>query len=193
MSEIVFDLETKRMSYEVEGGLQNKGALGLSVAVTWDDSHGFRDWLERDAQTLLRELSLHDKVIGFNILGFDYEVLAAYEPDVWRLLRNKTSDLMYNLWHALGHRVSLVSVAEATLGRRKTGTGEDAVRWFQQGKVDLVLDYCRTDVELTRDIYKYGLEHGCVYYMALGRPSRVEVQKGLWQLGINGDRKWVGW
>ncbi len=193
MSEIVFDLETKKMSYEVEGGLQNKGELGLSVAVTWDDNHGFRDWLEQDTEALVRELSLYDKVIGFNVLGFDYEVLAAYEPSVWRLLRKKTADLMYYLWHTLGHRVSLDSVAEATLGRRKTGTGEDAVRWFQQGKVDLVLDYCRTDVELTRDIYNYGLEHGCVYYMAQGRPSRVEAQKGMWQLGINGDRKWVGW
>ncbi|GAF99831.1 unnamed protein product, partial [marine sediment metagenome] len=105
MSEIVFDLETKKMSYEVEGGFQNKGEFGLSVAVTWDDNHGFRDWLEKDAQALVKELSLYDKVIGFNVLGFDYEVLATYDPDVQRLLRNKTCDIMYCLWQVLEHRV----------------------------------------------------------------------------------------
>lgn len=178
MAEIVFDLETKWMSYEVEGGFQNIGGFGLSVAVSWDDHHGFRNWLEQDAQALVKQLSLYDRVIGFNLLGFDYEVLAAYESDVKRLLSNKTLDLMYYLRDMLGHRVKLDDVAEATLGRRKTSSAEDAVKWFRQGKVDLTLSYCRTDVELTRDIYRYGIDHGYVYYLAKGRPSRVKVQEG---------------
>ncbi|GAG47747.1 unnamed protein product, partial [marine sediment metagenome] len=37
--------------------------------------------------------------------------------------------------------------------------------------------YCRNDVDLVRDIYKYGLEHGCVYYMKWGEPLQVKVHE----------------
>ena len=35
--EIFFDLETLRLSHEVEGGWSNIAQFGLAVAVTWDD------------------------------------------------------------------------------------------------------------------------------------------------------------
>ena len=78
MNEIFFDLETPRWSDEVEGGWSNIPAFGLSLAVTWDDRNGFRVWFENDAIMLVKELDQADKVIGFNIVRFDYEVLSAY-------------------------------------------------------------------------------------------------------------------
>ncbi len=55
------------------------------------------------------------------------------------------------------------------------GTGYEAVSWFQEGKIKEVINYCRQDVELTREIYEYGREHGLIYYCPT-RGVRIEVK-----------------
>ena len=55
------------------------------------------------------------------------------------------------------------------------GTGFEAVGWFQGGKIKEVIEYCRQDVELTREIYEYGREHGLIYYCPT-RGVRIEVK-----------------
>ncbi len=47
--------------------------------------------------------------------------------------------------------------------------------WFQEGKIKEVINYCRQDVELTREIYEYGREHGLIYYCPT-RGVRIEVK-----------------
>ncbi|MCP4515484.1 MAG: hypothetical protein GY824_09680, partial [Delftia sp.] len=42
--------------------------------------------------------------------------------------------------------------------------GVQAVRWFRQGEVDKVLDYCQRDVQVTREVYEFGKRHGFVRY-----------------------------
>ena len=44
VTEIYLDVETQRLSSEVPGGWNNIRAFGVSVAVTWDEPAGFRDW-----------------------------------------------------------------------------------------------------------------------------------------------------
>ncbi len=39
--EIYFDVETLRLSHEVEGGWSNIARFGLAVAVTWDAQNAF--------------------------------------------------------------------------------------------------------------------------------------------------------
>jgi len=172
---IFFDLETQRWSTEVEGGWSNIRGFGLSIAVSWDKGHGFRDWSESKVQELIKELAQFGTIIGFNLLKFDYEVLSGYADDVHMLLDGKTFDILADLTNRLGHRVSLEDVASATLGRGKLGTGCDAVRWFREGKLKEVTDYCQRDVELTREIYEYGREHGLVYYPRRGEKAEVRV------------------
>jgi len=167
---VVLDLETKRLAREVGGWVPER--MGLAVAVTWDEENGFREWFEKDTEALVLELSDFKRVVGFNVLRFDYRVLATYHPNVSQLLTAKTVDILADVYEALGFRISLDNMARATLGRVKTGTGDQAVtgtgdqavRWWRQGKRDLVIDYCREDAELTRDIYAYGLSHGVIYY-----------------------------
>ena len=177
--EIFFDLETKLWSTEVEGGFSNISAFGMSVAVTWNDEHGFQIWLEKDASELVKELERADKVIGFNSVGFDYEVLSAYVPNVHDSLDGKSFDILVDIYRRLGFRVSLDNICSATLGKGKIGSGRDAVEWFRQGQIEKVVEYCQRDVELTREIYRYGQEHGFVCYPRFEQPVELPVDWGI--------------
>ncbi len=173
--EIFFDLETKLWSTEVEGGFSNISAFGMSVAVTWDDENGFRTWLENDASELVKELDRADKVIGFNSVSFDYEVLSAYNPNVHELLDGKSFDILDDIKDRLGFRVKLDDIGLATLSKGKSGNPEDAIKWFRQGQIDKLVSYCQTDAELTRDIYRFGQEHNFICYPRMGQSLELPV------------------
>lgn len=175
LMEIFFDLETKLWSTEVEGGFSNIPAFGMSVAVTWDDGKGFQTWLEKDASELVKELERADKVIGFNSVGFDYEVLSAYVPNVHDLLDRKSFDILADIYRRLGFRLSLEVICSTTLGKSKLAKAEDAIKWYRQGEIDKVVSYCQTDVELTRELYQFGQEHGFVCYPQSGQCIEVPV------------------
>ena len=180
LMEIFFDLETKLWSTEVEGGFSNIPAFGMAAAVTWNDGDGFRTWLEKDAAELVKVLEREDKVIGFNSVGFDYEVLSAYVPNVHDLLDGKSFDILADIYRRLGFRVSLDNICSATLGKSKLATAEDAIKWWRQGQIEKVVEYCQMDVELTRDIYRYGQEHGFVCYPRSGQLIELPVD---WRIG----------
>lgn len=176
LKEIFFDLETQKWSDEVEGGWDNIRDFGLSVAVTyWNDSNNFQRWLENDATQLVREMEQADKIVGFNIIRFDYEVLSAYVPNVHELLDDKSFDILVDLKTRLGFRPSLENICSATLGKGKSGSGRDALEWFRQGQIEKVVTYCQKDVELTREIYRYGQTHGLIHYLDMGQPDEVAV------------------
>ena len=179
MTEIYLDVETQRLSGEVQGGWNNIQAFGLAVAVTWDGPAGFRDWYEADAVRLIDALAAFDRVVTFNGVRFDLEVLAAYGNV--RPLRAKSLDILKDLERRLGFRPKLQDLARATLGKDKTGSGPDAVLWWRSGDAILrqrVVDYCRMDVELLRDIVAYGRREGFVQVPSLGKDRTVYVAWG---------------
>ncbi|MBN2240408.1 MAG: ribonuclease H-like domain-containing protein [Dehalococcoidales bacterium] len=173
--EIFFDVETKKLNEEVEGGWKNVPAFGMALSVTWDADNGFRTWMEEDASALVEELSQSEKIIGFNNIGFDNKVLSAYVPETQNLLNPKSFDMLSDIHKRLGFRVSLDNLCAATLGANKIADARDAVYWFREGKIDKVVEYCEKDVELTRDLYRYGQENGCILYPKYGRPVRLPV------------------
>jgi DEAD/DEAH box helicase domain-containing protein len=176
VSEIYLDVETQRLSSEVPGGWNNIRAFGLSVAVTWDDRAGFREWHESDASRLIEELAAFDRLVTFNGVRFDLEVLAAYGNV--QVLRGKTLDILKDLERRLGFRTKLQDLARATLGKGKTGSGLDAVAWWRSGDPVLqrrVVEYCRMDVELLRDIVAHGRRDGFVKVPSSGKDRTVYV------------------
>ena len=179
MKEIYLDVETQRLADEVQGGWDNIRAFGLSVAVTWDAAHDFREWYEDDAVRLIGELSGFERIVTFNGDRFDLEVLSAY-GDV-AALRQKSVDILRDLKRRLGFRVSLQAVAQSTLGRQKTGSGVDAVAWWRSGDPILrrrVADYCRMDVEILRELVAYGRREGFVKVPSRGKELTVFVAWG---------------
>lgn len=169
-SEIYFDVETLRLSYEVDGGWSNIQAFGLAVAVTWDEKHGFRDWFEKDAKKLIAEMTNFDRIVSFNGNRFDFSVLRGYSSVDCLLPRS--FDVLELLHRQLGYRVKLDQLARDTLGTKKAGDGLDAVRWWREGKQAKVVKYCRKDVQILRDLVDHGRREGHVVL----ENTRVQVQ-----------------
>jgi DEAD/DEAH box helicase domain-containing protein len=173
-----FDLETQRLADEV-GGWGNVHLMRLAVGVVYDkNSNGFEVFAEEEVENLIERLRGFDLVVGFNVKRFDYRVLAAYTGFDFRQL--PTFDILEDIYQRLGFRLSLGHLAEQTLGKAKTADGIQAVRWLREGKLDAVVDYCRDDVTITKDLFDFGLSHGYLVYKTRdGQAVRLPVNWDL--------------
>ncbi len=174
MNLVYFDLETQKLFEEVGG--RDPSKLLLACGVTWSTARNdFAVYWEQDAAALIAELKSADRVIGFNILSFDYEVLKPYAPNE-NLRSIRSTDMLQDIYRALGFRLSLDSLAKATLGTTKSADGLQSVKWFRAGELDKVAEYCKADVDITRRVYEFGCDHGYVqYYSKLGSKLKVSV------------------
>lgn len=164
MLQIFLDVETKNIFDEVGGFFPEK--LGISFVglyVREGFSQGeFQSYFENDLDKLFPLLEKADVVIGFNINGFDMPVLNSYYQS--NIERIPTMDLLEKIKLQAGHRISLNAVAQETLGVGKLGDGLDAIKYFRSGDFESLEKYCLKDVEITRDLYDYGLKHGYVKF-----------------------------
>ena len=171
---LVFDLETQR-SFSDVGGRSGMRELGMSVGVVYsfkDDR--FRGYLESEVGALVDELRAAELVVGFNLLGFDYEVLKGYRDIPFDAV--PTLDIMFHLQDRLGFRPKLDSVAQATLGTPKSADGLQALAWWKEGRLDLIEKYCTDDVRITRDVYLFGRRNRHVLVSRYsGGPIKVDV------------------
>ena len=84
--------------------------------------------------------------------------------------------MLQDIYRTLNFRLSLDSIARATLGATKTADGVKSVQWFRIGELEKVAEYCKADVDITRRVYEFGREHGFVYYYSrLGSKLKVSV------------------
>ncbi len=159
---VYFDLETQKSADEV-GGWSHISDMRMSVGVLYGTGWGeYRIYDERRVDDLIADLRRADLIVGFNHLRFDYEVLHGYTPFDFRQL--PTLDLMVDLQKTLNHRLSLDAVASASLGVEKTAEGLQAIRWFKEGKLLEIAEYCCYDVKITRAVHEFGIEHRQVFY-----------------------------
>jgi DEAD/DEAH box helicase domain-containing protein len=170
---VVFDLETQRDIASV-GGRGFLERLGLSVAVAYNmDERRFFHYDESQVNDLVDQLQRASLVVGFAIKGFDLRVLSAYTTvNLWQL---PCCDLLEEIERSLGHRVSLDSLARQTLGIRKSADGTLALKWWREGRLDLLRDYCQQDVDVTRRLWEYGRAHGHLWYWDQKRRQRRPV------------------
>ena len=163
MYEVILDLETQRAFSE--SGKYDPRTLGVSYVGICRRQMAAQDrnagevlgFFENEVVELWPILEQADRIIGFNILGFDFPVLSAYyHGDVSSF---RTLDILEEVKKQAGHRVSLNAIAKETLGRQKSGSGLDALTYYEQGKLDELAKYCLDDVRITRDVYDYGLAH----------------------------------
>ena len=174
---LVVDVETQH-SFEEVGGRDRLADLKVSLVGVYSyATDQFRVYLEAELPELLEPIRRAQQIIGFNIRRFDYPVLAPYLPLPFEQL--PTLDLMEEVTQRLGHRVSLDSLATATLGTGKTGHGLEAIRLFRAGEIQKLSDYCLSDVRLTRDLYEFGAQHGELFYSKAGQRQRIPVSWGM--------------
>jgi DEAD/DEAH box helicase domain-containing protein len=161
---LVFDLESQRLADEV-GGWSNIAAMGFAAGVTLEVETGnLRVFLEQDLPALIDDLHAATRVVGYNVLRFDFEVLRPYGLQIDRAMFAKTTDMLRDIELSLGFRLGLDSVAEATLGEHKTADGVQSVRWYKSGEIEKVIKYCEQDVLVTHRVWDFGRENGYVRY-----------------------------
>jgi DEAD/DEAH box helicase domain-containing protein len=172
---VYFDLETQKSADEV-GGWDHIRDMRMSVGVTFSVTRGtYRIYDEPQVHDLITELQRADLVVGFNQLRFDYEVLHGYT--VIDLRQVPTLDMLVDIQKTLGYRLSLDSVASATLGCEKTAEGLQAIQWFREGKLMDIAEYCCFDVKLTRMVHEYGRTHRQLFYLnRFGKKLSIPVQ-----------------
>ena len=169
-----FDLETQKSAEDV-GGWGNIHKMGLAVGVVWDSlDREFFTYEEKDSAKLVDKLRTADLAVGFNIIGFDYTVLQPYSD--FDLQEINTFDMLVDVKKNLGFRLSLNHLAQHTLNAEKSADGLVSLQWYKEGKINKIIQYCKQDVEITRDLYLYGEKNGFVKYQSRsGNPRDLKV------------------
>jgi DEAD/DEAH box helicase domain-containing protein len=158
----VLDIETQRSADEV-GGWHLADRMGISCVVLYiAETDAYEEYLEKDVAALMDRLWKLDLVVGFNIRRFDYKVLSGYVDYDFRRL--PTLDILEEVQGRLGYRLSLDHLAGETLGARKSADGLQALRWWKEGRVREIIDYCKQDVAITRDLFLFGREKGYLLF-----------------------------
>ncbi len=172
---VYFDLETQKSAEEV-GGWHRIRDMRMSVGVTYSTARGgYRIYPEKEVDHLIEELRRADLVVGFNQQRFDYEVLHGYT--VLDMSQVPTLDLLVDLQKILNHRLTLDAVASATLGTEKTADGLQALKWFKEGRMMEIAEYCCYDVKITKMVHEFGRDRRQVFYTSrTGQTMSVPVQ-----------------
>ncbi len=177
MRYIVFDIETANTFASFSR--QDVSGLELAVVAIYDsESDSYTSYSKEELPGLWPILEHADLLIGFNSDSFDIPLLNRYYPG--DLAKIRSLDLLVEVHKALGRRIRLQSLAEATLGRGKKGDGLKAVEWWQQGLYDKVREYCIEDVRLTKELYEYMLKNGSVKYKDFRESREIKLETGDW-------------
>ncbi|MEO5719837.1 MAG: ribonuclease H-like domain-containing protein [Chthoniobacterales bacterium] len=172
---VYFDLETQRTANDA-GGWDRKGNMRMSIGVVFSTATGsYQVYSEARVHDLIERLRKADLVVGFNVLNFDYHVLMGYT--ILDLIHElPTADLMVDVEQRLGHRLALDSIASATLGVQKTAMGLDAIRWWREGRVMEIAEYCCFDVKVTKLVHEHGCQHKELFFHdRFAQRQRVEI------------------
>lgn len=187
---IVFDVEIAKTIEEV-GGWHHTEKMGVAVACVWQyRNNRLSVYGPDDVDALRNRLLSADRISSYNGLLFDYPVVWGYSKAEWKASREdlgaskgapaiykqilpKTDDMLRRIWQAKGldpdrfnprthGGTKLDDVAYNTLGVRKIGNGADAPKWYQEGKIQQVVNYCADDVAIERDLTDFVDRYGYV-------------------------------
>ena len=178
MRKIVLDIETRNMFQDV--GTNNPADLDISVVCIYDyerDMH--QSFLQEDFGRLWPILEGADMLITYNGDHFDIPLLDKYYPG--DLTKIKSLDLLKEIKNSLGRRIKLDTVAEATLGRNKSGHGLEAITWWKQGEIDKIIKYCTEDVRITKEVYDYALKNGLLKYKDGQTVKDIKLDTSKWE------------
>ena len=177
MRAITFDIES--ISDSVVRGHVDVNEQELIVVAIHDSLTGeYSSFSKEELPRLWPILEAADFLIGFNSDSFDIPLLNRYYPG--DLSHVASLDLLVEVQKALGRRIRLQSLAEATLGRGKSGDGLKAGVWWREGKEDLVRSYCIEDVRITRELYDYAIENGKLKYKDLRDKRDIKLDTSHW-------------
>ncbi len=178
MRKITFDIETTSAS----PGRIDPSEMELALIGIHDsETDSFDSFTKEELPRLWPLLERADLLIGYNSDHFDIPILNKYYAG--DLTKIRSLDLLVEIRSSLGRRLKLDSVAEATLGKKKTGSGLDALEWWKKGDIEKVRAYCLNDVKITKEIYDFARANGFVQYMDFKKKKKVPLDTAHWESG----------
>ena len=178
MRVITFDIESISDSF-VRGHIDVNEQELTVVAIHDSETDEYSYYFREDLPKLWPILERADQLVGFNSDTFDIPLLNRYYPG--DLSHMRSLDLLSEVQKVLGRRIRLQSLAEATLGRGKSGDGAKAGEWWKAGRKEEVAKYCIEDVRLTRELYDYALKNGKLKYKDLREKRDIKLDTALWE------------
>lgn len=177
MRYVVFDLETQNIFTDVESN--DPAALDISVGSFYDQgTDSYTTVTVDELEQAWPIIERADVLVGYNSNHFDIPLLNKYYPGDLRDIAS--IDLLEEIRLSLGRRLRLDSVAEATVGARKSAHGLQAVRWWREGKIKEVKKYCEQDVRVTKQVFEFALEHKKVMYKEGRKKLEIPLDTSNW-------------
>lgn len=179
MRTVTFDIET---TGNFGGGAWKPTDLELTICCIHDsETDTYSSYLKEELPQLWKILEHTDLLVGYNSDHFDIPILNKYYPG--DLTKIRSLDLLKEISNSLGRRVRLDSVAEGTLGTKKSGSGLQAIQWWKEGNIKKLREYCLKDVEITKKVFDHALENGSLKFKELGIKKEVKIDTSQWLTG----------
>jgi len=172
ITEVIFDIETKKIFDDID--TFNPADLGISIVSIYkrqldsnlNETIGqiFSFW-EENFDKMWPLFSNVDRCIGFNSLNFDVPALVPLAPFDFKKITH--FDIMDKIKTALGHRLSLHSIASETLNHTKIDHGLNAVKYWAEHSPESLAKlkkYCEADVIVTKEVYDFVLKNKYLKY-----------------------------
>ncbi|HEY4522122.1 MAG TPA: ribonuclease H-like domain-containing protein [Candidatus Paceibacterota bacterium] len=177
MRTVVFDIETA--NWITDTGSNDPADLSIAIVCIHDsETDSYSSYLEPELPKLWEVLERTDILVGYNSDHFDIPLLNKYYPG--DLTHIKSVDIMKEVHTVLNRRLRLDAIAEGTLGTKKSGDGAQSLQWWRAGEIDKVRQYCLKDVEITKRIFDYAVEHSSIKYRELGTTKEVKLDTSKW-------------
>lgn len=163
-------LIAERTSLEVGGWKPHLLGVAACVAILNGDTYIHT---ESSVSELMSSLASADRIVGYNLTGFDLKVLSAYGPVA--TLQNKVVDIAVELERALQFRLPLDNLLGATLNRQRI---MDSVRQEQMWREGLCLDAisaCYEDTANIKALYEHAVQTGALSYFDPHGSERREL------------------
>jgi DEAD/DEAH box helicase domain-containing protein len=171
MRYVVFDLETQNIFQEV--GSSDPTALDISVGSVYDsETDAYTTVTIDEIEKLWPIIERADALVGYNSNHFDIPLLNKYYP----------GDILEDIKASIGRRLRLDSVAQATVGAKKSADGLLAVRWWREGKIREIMKYCEQDVKVTKQVFEYARKHGHVKFKDGHRNKEIVLDTAHWEV-----------
>lgn len=170
---IVFDLETKKEFAEISGR-DRADLLGVSVlgAYSYNQDKYFI-FEEHELPEFERMLGATGLLVGYNIKHFDIPVLQPYIS--FPLSGIDLLDMIFDPTNGAGFRPKLDNLARTTIGVAKSADGLQALKWYREGKIKEIKDYCLQDVKVTKELFEFGRKNGFVKLISREAAGEITV------------------
>lgn len=159
MSEIVFDIETY-------GDIKSRDSLKVTMVSLYEyATDTYRSFDENQLADLWPILEKAERLVGYNSKFFDVPVLNNYYAGDLNVIPH--CDILEKIKESSGKRFKLDDIAKATLQISKSADGLAALKWYEEGEIDKIREYCEQDVKVTKEVYDFARKNKMLYYPTL--------------------------